>query len=56
MFHSSLLRIHVLNDDRLFPGRLDEQIPELCGTAREWTVDKILSHQGSHTDVKCEVL
>jgi len=33
VFHSSLLRIHVPNDDRLFPRRLDEQIPELGGTA-----------------------
>jgi len=55
VFHSSLLRIHVPNDDRLFPGRLDEQIPELGGTAREWTVDKILSHRGSHSDASFEV-
>jgi len=55
VFHSSLLRIHVPNDDRLFPGRLDEQIPELGGTAREWIVDKILSHRGSHSDTSFEV-
>ena len=56
MFHSSLLRIHVPNNDHLFPGCLDEQIPELGGTARKWTIDKILSHQGSHSDTKFEVL
>ena len=56
VFHLSLLRIHVPNDDCLFPGRLDEQIPKLGGTAREWTVDKILLHQGSHSDAKFEVL
>ena len=28
IFHSSLLRIHVPNDDRLFPGRTDAQITE----------------------------
>ena len=56
VFHLSLLHIHVPNDDRLFPGRLDEQIPELGGTAHEWTVNKILSHQGSHSDAKFEVL
>ena len=56
VFHSSLLCIHVPNDDYLFPGRLDEQIPELGGTTREWTVDKILSHQGSHSDAKFKVL
>ena len=56
VFHLSLLRIHVPNDDCLFPGRLDEQIPKLGGTAREWTIDKILLHQGSHSDAKFEVL
>ncbi|KIM51592.1 hypothetical protein SCLCIDRAFT_61053, partial [Scleroderma citrinum Foug A] len=56
VFHSSLLRIHVPNDNRLFPGRLDEQIPKLGGTARKWTIDKILSHQGSHSDTKFKVL
>jgi len=56
VFHSSLLCIHIPNDNRLFPGRSDEQIPELGGTTREWTVDKILSHQGSHSDAKFEVL
>ncbi|KIM61931.1 hypothetical protein SCLCIDRAFT_79239, partial [Scleroderma citrinum Foug A] len=54
--HSSLLCIHIPNDDRLFPGRLDEQIPELGGATREWIVDKTLSHQGSHADAKFEVL
>jgi len=56
IFHSSLLCIHVPNNDQLFPGCLDEQIPELGGTTREWTIDKILSHQGSHSDAKFEVL
>jgi len=56
VFHSSLLCIHVPNDDCLFPGCLDEQIPELGGTVCEWIVDKILSHQGSHSDAKFEIL
>jgi len=41
IFHSSLLRISIPNNDRLFPGRLN---------------DKVLSHQGSHADAKFEVL
>ena len=56
VFHSFLLRIHVPNDDCLFPCRLDEQIPELGGMTCKWTVNKILSHQGSHSDAKFEVL
>ena len=56
VFHSSLLHIHVPNDDCLFPGCLDEQIPKLGGTTCEWTVNKILLHQGSHADTKFEVL
>jgi hypothetical protein len=49
VFHSSLLRIHVPNDDRLFPGRMDTQIggdsdPD---TDDEWAVDKIRTHAGS---------
>ncbi|KIM53829.1 hypothetical protein SCLCIDRAFT_85987, partial [Scleroderma citrinum Foug A] len=56
VFHSSLLHIHIPNDDHLFPGHLNEQIPELGGTTCEWTIDKILSHQGSHVDAKFEVL
>jgi len=56
VFHLSLLCIHIPNDDCLFPGWSDEQIPELGRTARKWMVDKILSHQGSHSDTKFEVL
>ena len=38
VFHSSLLRIHIPNDDRLFPGRMDTQ---LVGEDEgdEWAVD-----------------
>jgi len=31
IFHSSLLRIHIPNDDRLFPRRRDDQIEDLGG-------------------------
>ncbi len=55
VFHSSLLRIHVPNDDRLFPGRMDTQ---LAGNEDddEWAVDRILSHHGSQTDASFEML
>lgn len=39
VFHSSLLRIHVPNDDRLFPGRLDTQLTIDVRNPGEWTVD-----------------
>ncbi|OBZ70684.1 Transposon Ty3-I Gag-Pol polyprotein [Grifola frondosa] len=47
VFHSSLLRIHVPNDDRLFPGRLDNQVAEFENKDDEWAIDKIITHRGS---------
>ncbi|KAF8808284.1 hypothetical protein BYT27DRAFT_7050766, partial [Phlegmacium glaucopus] len=44
VFHASLLRIHVPNDDRLFPGRMDTQLGTTPEADGEWAVDKILSH------------
>lgn len=46
-FHASLLRVHILNDDRLFPGRLDSQVFEINDADPEWAVDEIISHSGS---------
>ncbi|TFY69679.1 hypothetical protein EVJ58_g270 [Rhodofomes roseus] len=46
IFHSSLLRIHEPNDDRLFPGRLDSQIAELEDRDNEWAIARIVSHTG----------
>jgi hypothetical protein len=47
VFHASLLRIHIPNDDRGFPGRLD---CELGITADykdiEWAAKKITGHHG----------
>ena len=56
VFHSSLLREHLPNDDRLFPGRLDTQIGSTPETDGEWAVDRILSHSGSKTDSVFEIL
>ncbi|OCH86819.1 hypothetical protein OBBRIDRAFT_698737, partial [Obba rivulosa] len=55
VFHSSLLRIHEPNDDRLFPGRLDSQISEFDDREGEWAVDRILSHRGIGSDAVFEV-
>ncbi|TFK66726.1 hypothetical protein BDN72DRAFT_735566, partial [Pluteus cervinus] len=54
-FHSSLLRIHVPNDDRLFPGRLDSQIGDFEDKEYEWSVDRITNHLGTKTDASFEV-
>lgn len=56
VFHASLLRIHVPNDDRLFPGRLETQIGEVDNLEGEWAADKITSHSGSKMDALFEVL
>ncbi|KAF8805364.1 hypothetical protein BYT27DRAFT_7031280, partial [Phlegmacium glaucopus] len=55
VFHASLLRIHVPNDDRLFPGRMDTQLGTTPEADGEWVVDKILSHAGSRMDAIFEV-
>ena len=55
VFHSSLLRIHIPNDDRLFPGRMDTQLSDDFNDD-EWAVDRILSHHGSRTDATFEIL
>ncbi|KAF8814453.1 hypothetical protein BYT27DRAFT_7022568, partial [Phlegmacium glaucopus] len=55
VFHSSLLCIHVPNDDQLFPGRMDTQISNSPKTEEEWAVERILSHAGSKTNSVFEI-
>ena len=55
VFHSSLLRIHHPNDDRLFPGRMDTQLGVDSLTDGEWMVDGVLSHAGAKTDSIFEI-
>jgi hypothetical protein len=51
VFHSFLLRVHVPNDDRLFPGRLESQVADFTdGATSEWAADRILSHVGQGRD------
>ncbi|KAL0562831.1 hypothetical protein V5O48_019247, partial [Marasmius crinis-equi] len=54
-FHASLLRIHIPNDDRRFPGRQFHQIPGFGGDDLKWAVDRILSHSGKGRDAMFEV-
>lgn len=56
VFHSSLLRIHEPNDDRLFPGRLDSQVMELEIQDNEWAIDRIRSHAGKGSDAIFETI
>lgn len=55
VFHASLLRIHVPNDDRLFPGRLDNQVWDLGENGQEWAVQRIKSHSGSRKNALFEI-
>jgi hypothetical protein len=47
VFHSSYLRLHMPNNNRLFPGRLDNQVADFEDKEHEWAVEKILSHKGT---------
>jgi Zinc knuckle len=55
-FHASLLRIHVPNDDRRFPGRAVPQVTGLGAPADEFLVDKIVSHFGHGSHLWFELL
>ena len=55
MFHISLLRVHVPNDDQLFPGRQDSQLGIDETTDGEWAVDRILSHTGTRDKALFEI-
>ena len=54
-FHASLLKPHVLNDDRRFPGRLPSQIPGFGEKSEEWIVDAIVAHHGKGVNSEFEV-
>ncbi|KAJ3734579.1 hypothetical protein DFJ43DRAFT_1063427 [Lentinula guzmanii] len=55
VFHASLLRIHVPNDDRMFPGRLENQVADFEDSEGEWAIERILSHSGGRSDAIFEV-
>ena len=56
VFHASLLRIHVLNNDRLFPRREVGQVIGLSNKNQEWTVDLIETHTGKDRTALFKVL
>ena len=56
VFHASNLRIHIPNDDRLFPGRSLGQVTGLGDRSDEWAVEKIAGHAGKAPDVMFNVV
>ncbi|KAG5349485.1 hypothetical protein C0989_003508 [Termitomyces sp. Mn162] len=56
VFHASSLCIHHPNDDRLFPGQLDEQVVEPEQHPHKWTANKILNHAGTKSNLLFKVL
>ena len=56
VFHASLLRIHIPNNDRLFPGREVGQVTGLSDENQEWTVDSIETHAGKGRTALFKVL
>jgi hypothetical protein len=56
VFHALLLRIHVPNNDQLFPGHLDTQIFNLEDLDVKWMVEKILEHKKGGKSAMFKVL
>ena len=57
VFYAALMRIHVPNDDHLFPGHLDSQIvPVDQEPEPEWAADKITHHVGTGESAMFQVL
>jgi transposase InsO family protein len=54
-FHSSLLRVHVPNDDRLFPGRSETQVGLTENPKTEWTANRVVSHVGKGASATFEI-
>ena len=54
-FHASLLKPHVPNDDRKFPGRLPSQIPGFGEKPDEWIIEAIISHHGKGINSEFEI-
>lgn len=56
IFYVLLLRIHVPNNNRLFPGRDTSQVTGLNNESNEWTVDSIETHVRQGNTVIFKVL
>ncbi|KAF9642092.1 hypothetical protein BDM02DRAFT_3063945, partial [Thelephora ganbajun] len=55
-FHTSLLRPHIPNDNRRFPGRLPIQIPGFSEKPEEWIVNQIVTHHSKGLGSKFQIL
>lgn len=53
-FHAHLLRLHVPNNNRHFPGRQLQQILDI-GVSEEWSVSRVSDHHGQGTDALFKV-
>ncbi|KAF9002290.1 hypothetical protein BDQ17DRAFT_1243440 [Cyathus striatus] len=56
VFHTSVLRIHVPNNNRHFPGQQIHQVLGLGESPSEWSINCILSHSGKGLDVQFKIL
>jgi hypothetical protein len=56
VFHASLLKIHVPNNDQLFLGWSDNQVFDSLRSVNEWAVDKILDHSGQGASTQFKIL
>ncbi|KAG8733788.1 hypothetical protein FRC12_018761 [Ceratobasidium sp. 428] len=56
VFHASLLRPHMPNNDRKFPGQSGEQIIALDKEPEEWAVDCTVTHAGKGRESKFKLL
>ena len=50
IFHSSLLIIHLPNDDQLFPWRQEKQLGHSSKIEEEWAIEEILTHHWANGD------
>lgn len=50
VFHVSLLRVHISNDDHLFPGHAENQVGLTDEVSGEWAVKQIIGHSGAKMD------
>jgi len=55
VFHASLLRIHIQNDDICFPSRSRLHTTGIADDSAEWQVQKIRSYSGTGTSAWFEV-
>ena len=55
IFHSSLLWVHMLNNNHLFLGRIENQVANFGKIEPEWTIDCVISHCKIGADANLQV-